>query len=191
MFARPGDRGGSTQRGADRVPKGYTGMIAAAQQHRRPRRGDSRPRAGRAGCPLCFFQAEDGIRDIGVTGVQTCALPIFVYAVSQVLPLVDLLLVEGEKVCWRAGAVLSWHEVRLRVPLDADDAVDLVFQLRKSSRSVRVAEVVVDALGGPVHVLDRGQASRGVGELATRVTVFQPGVACPLEGLRHTVHPPP
>src|SRR3712207_6922689 len=32
-------------------------------------------------CPLIthqffFFQAEDGIRDIGVTGVQTCALPI-------------------------------------------------------------------------------------------------------------------
>src|SRR5438445_2240290 len=26
---------------------------------------------------ICFFfQAEDGIRDIGVTGVQTCALPI-------------------------------------------------------------------------------------------------------------------
>src|SRR3712207_3237143 len=29
-----------------------------------------------------FFQAEDGIRDIGVTGVQTCALPIF----GQYLP---------------------------------------------------------------------------------------------------------
>src|SRR3712207_7057974 len=27
---------------------------------------------------MFFFQAEDGIRDIGVTGVQTCALPIFV-----------------------------------------------------------------------------------------------------------------
>src|SRR3712207_9475575 len=27
---------------------------------------------------MCFFfQAEDGIRDIGVTGVQTCALPIY------------------------------------------------------------------------------------------------------------------
>src|SRR3712207_8519589 len=25
---------------------------------------------------LFFFQAEDGLRDIGVTGVQTCALPI-------------------------------------------------------------------------------------------------------------------
>src|SRR3712207_9193935 len=27
---------------------------------------------------MFFFQAEDGIRDIGVTGVQTCALPISV-----------------------------------------------------------------------------------------------------------------
>src|SRR5947209_8993979 len=30
-----------------------------------------------------FFQAEDGIRDIGVTGVQTCALPIFVVQVTE------------------------------------------------------------------------------------------------------------
>src|SRR5688572_32443168 len=27
-------------------------------------------------CALFFFQAEDGIRDLTVTGVQTCALPI-------------------------------------------------------------------------------------------------------------------
>src|SRR5690349_23560965 len=27
--------------------------------------------------PSFFFQAEDGIRDLYVTGVQTCALPIF------------------------------------------------------------------------------------------------------------------
>src|SRR2546428_9982482 len=27
-------------------------------------------------CRLFFFQAEDGIRDLIVTGVQTCALPI-------------------------------------------------------------------------------------------------------------------
>src|SRR3712207_7235948 len=35
-------------------------------------------RTGVAGDRLrdLFFQAEDGIRDIGVTGVQTCALPI-------------------------------------------------------------------------------------------------------------------
>src|SRR5256884_1981893 len=28
------------------------------------------------GCVFFFFQAEDGIRDVAVTGVQTCALPI-------------------------------------------------------------------------------------------------------------------
>src|SRR3712207_6914024 len=32
-----------------------------------------------------FFQAEDGIRDIGVTGVQTCALPIWVSPVMRSL----------------------------------------------------------------------------------------------------------
>src|SRR5256885_9493443 len=32
--------------------------------------------AGLAGVSSCFFQAEDGIRDYKVTGVQTCALPI-------------------------------------------------------------------------------------------------------------------
>src|SRR3712207_4385484 len=32
-----------------------------------------------------FFQAEDGIRDIGVTGVQTCALPICSRAIASQL----------------------------------------------------------------------------------------------------------
>src|SRR5947209_10867429 len=34
-----------------------------------------------------FFQAEDGIRDIGVTGVQTCALPIYTLTREQLLTL--------------------------------------------------------------------------------------------------------
>src|SRR5256886_10629768 len=29
-------------------------------------------------CLFFFFQAEDGIRDLTVTGVQTCALPIYI-----------------------------------------------------------------------------------------------------------------
>src|SRR3989454_6862222 len=29
-----------------------------------------------------FFQAEDGIRDYKVTGVQTCALPIFIFSMN-------------------------------------------------------------------------------------------------------------
>src|SRR3712207_8502230 len=40
---------------------------------------------------MCFFfQAEDGIRDIGVTGVQTCALPILpgkAFKASQAKPI--------------------------------------------------------------------------------------------------------
>src|SRR3712207_9554563 len=34
-----------------------------------------------------IFQAEDGIRDIGVTGVQTCALPIWSSASPETAPL--------------------------------------------------------------------------------------------------------
>src|SRR5262249_57870956 len=37
------------------------------------------------GCTF-FFQAEDGIRDWSVTGVQTCALPIFVDVSDRVHP---------------------------------------------------------------------------------------------------------
>ena len=35
---------------------------------------------GGGGGGVFFFQAEDGIRDYDVTGVQTCALPIFAMA---------------------------------------------------------------------------------------------------------------
>src|SRR5256884_69985 len=35
-----------------------------------------RARVGSAEPVVFFFQAEDGIRDVAVTGVQTCALPI-------------------------------------------------------------------------------------------------------------------
>src|SRR5699024_12226145 len=61
-----------------------------------------------------FFQAEDGIRDRNVTGVQTCALPIFGPACLAVLD-VDLVqlrsqtdeLVVGHPVQLRGGRVLG------------------------------------------------------------------------------------
>src|SRR6266498_4696524 len=49
-----------------------------------------------------FFQAEDGIRDADVTGVQTCALPIFAVAGSG--PLV-LQVARGNSVIW---ALAGW-----------------------------------------------------------------------------------
>src|SRR2546429_4170810 len=39
-------------------------------------RGVREARRKPGACVLFFFQAEDGIRDVAVTGVQTCALPI-------------------------------------------------------------------------------------------------------------------
>src|SRR5256885_12990418 len=43
-------------------------------------------RKARRVCRRCyfFFQAEDGIRDYKVTGVQTCALPIFAMAADAI-----------------------------------------------------------------------------------------------------------
>src|SRR5690554_7449555 len=36
-----------------------------------------------------FFQAEDGIRDADVTGVQTCALPIYIILLDIEMPRMD------------------------------------------------------------------------------------------------------
>src|SRR5207302_2576903 len=38
-----------------------------------------------------FFQAEDGIRDFHVTGVQTCALPIFTTGMNAFIPVVTII----------------------------------------------------------------------------------------------------
>src|SRR5258707_2797347 len=49
-----------------------------------------------------FFQAEDGIRDIGVTGVQTCALPILA---AEIVDLARLLWCHhGARALLLAGA---------------------------------------------------------------------------------------
>src|SRR2546422_3533530 len=48
-------------------------------------------------CFFFFFQAEDGIRDVAVTGVQTCALPISVegQALSAGIPVRPAAVVGG------------------------------------------------------------------------------------------------
>src|SRR5438876_5918842 len=49
-------------------------------------------------CFFFFFQAEDGIRDGRVTGVQTCALPILVVPEDAVVP------AEGSSFVWVVAA---------------------------------------------------------------------------------------
>src|SRR5256885_7714557 len=71
-----------------------------------------------------FFQAEDGIRDYKVTGVQTCALPIFLAHVARANPLCkDVKDGDEALVIFRAGdAYISpnWypskHELHRQVP---------------------------------------------------------------------------
>src|SRR2546429_5220445 len=53
-----------------------------------------------------FFQAEDGIRDVAVTGVQTCALPISHHQRKRYLS--DAL--------WPGEALRKQHEPRLGCP---------------------------------------------------------------------------
>src|SRR5699024_11311726 len=50
-------------------------------------------------CSFFIFQAEDGIRDRNVTGVQTCALPIYVhkrYGSTVAVDGIDLAVDRGE-----------------------------------------------------------------------------------------------
>src|SRR5438445_8639605 len=63
-----------------RAPRSW--QLSWNRRRRRPAAscaaGDRQGSAGVCETSICFFfQAEDGIRDIGVTGVQTCALPIY------------------------------------------------------------------------------------------------------------------
>src|SRR3712207_7753326 len=55
-----------------------------------------------------FFQAEDGIRDIGVTGVQTCALPISLLCLSKLCRLlITLESVQNSQSVDEHGSVLQ------------------------------------------------------------------------------------
>src|SRR2546427_7188402 len=81
-----------------------------------------------------FFQAEDGIRDLTVTGVQTCALPIswllaFCHARNPALPEVtvtELTVASVSPACGRfalAAAAASWDPIQSGSPPDRKSVV--------------------------------------------------------------------
>src|SRR5947209_13524849 len=57
-----------------------------------------------------FFQAEDGIRDIGVTGVQTCALPICLRDGWPTMRMWLSALLTGIGLIFLGNGMLSWGE---------------------------------------------------------------------------------
>src|SRR2546430_4424450 len=98
------------------------------------RRGGERER-GRTSIELglgIFFQAEDGIRDLTVTGVQTCALPIWL---------------EGRLDAIGAPTLVLWGEADRWIPIALGRA--LAAQLNRSAfLSVRHAGRSEERRGG-------------------------------------------
>src|SRR2546425_679318 len=100
-----------------------------------------------------FFQAEDGIRDKLVTGVQTCALPI-----CRLITLLDRL---GE----RAGAVEAYEEFTKRL------AADLETEPAAETKALMTA-VRGRNLAAPVELPSR--AAAGVGDVAGAAPALSP-----------------
>src|SRR2546422_11522987 len=67
-------------------------------------------------CCFFFFQAEDGIRDVAVTGVQTCALPISLLSQLRHVLAGEY---EIERECGRGGVAAAFKAlgVSLRPPV--------------------------------------------------------------------------
>src|SRR5256885_16967037 len=64
-----------------------------------------------------FFQAEDGIRDYKVTGVQTCALPIFVASITTQSTIIAMMVLWVVMLATTgAGLALLLYGVRLDRP---------------------------------------------------------------------------
>src|SRR5690625_7987209 len=107
---------------------------------------------------LCFFQAEDGIRDGHVTGVQTCALPIS--PVGQVTigdGELDIYLEQGDSV----GTLEELQDLQIAgFPLTDVGTVDEV--LEGPSLATQDGQEAVSVAVSPAGADDAGAAGRGV-----------------------------
>src|SRR3712207_9392576 len=103
-----------------------------------------------------FFQAEDGIRDIGVTGVQTCALPIsitrsIIRGSSATLTASKPLVASYNAA--NAGLVIEDSEIRPEYPSYWQDGVGAQnATLRRVESTGTVDGVAVQ--GENLHVVD-------------------------------------
>src|SRR3712207_9036589 len=93
-------------------------------------------------CHFFFFQAEDGIRDIGVTGVQTCALPI----------LEDLC--DWEKMCAIIAAAEPWWEPGTRIGYHAVTFGYIVGEIVRRATGKPISQVLREEVAGPLGIAD-------------------------------------
>src|SRR2546422_7751990 len=124
-------------------------------------------------CFFFFFQAEDGIRDVAVTGVQTCALPIW--------GRIDLLLIDSTPIdCAR-----SRETVKRSALADAADygwcashsryfwgfRLHAIFAPDGTPRALTLAELLArcNRAGGETLVGDKGYAGREFAQAVTEL----------------------
>src|SRR2546430_8901212 len=122
-----------------------------------------------------FFQAEDGIRDLTVTGVQTCALPIYadhpiiLEAMKFPEPVISVAIEPKTKAdqdkLSLALQKLSEEDPTFRVHSDAETAQTIISGMGELHLEVLVErmkrEFKVDANVGPAHVAYRETGRRG------------------------------
>src|SRR5256885_4047135 len=92
--------------------------------------------SARLGAMFFFFQAEDGIRDYKVTGVQTCALPISYAYVADLGLSRNGTRVNGRLIARRVledGDVLSFGSARCRVGGIPKEDIAAEMELRRSA----------------------------------------------------------
>src|SRR6266550_4846382 len=107
---------------------------------------------------VCFFQAEDGIRVVAVTGVQTCVLPIC--AALWACQPADVCLVDGFKL----GPTAPEH----RAVVDGDEksaAIAAASIVAKVTRDRYMHSAVVRAIG-PSEIHRRSFEARCYAEQA-------------------------
>ena len=102
-----------------------------------------------------FFQAEDGIRDRLVTGVQTCALPICNVAVEVVTPSRDDVAASARFLATRVAA----PRMGVNYPNPFNPETWIPYQL---SDSAPVTITIYDMAGAVIRRLDLGQQAAGV-----------------------------
>src|SRR6266436_1502817 len=115
-----------------------------------------------------FFQAEDGIRDVAVTGVQTCALPILKYKQQAVDS-----NVKGVDYLFRKNKIATFHGAA-RITAPGKIEVTNADGKAQSTRQVLETKAIVIATGSDVARLNgididekRIVSSTGALELAT------------------------
>src|SRR3712207_6675339 len=101
-----------------------------------------------------FFQAEDGIRDIGVTGVQTCALPIS-----------ESIIIYMESIGDARAFLSAAREVALTKPI-------IVLKAGRSAAAAQAAASHTGALTGSDDVLDAALRRCGVLRVTTIADLF-------------------